>query len=93
MPISGKKPDKDWKILDKTTLATIGLTLALSVTFNIVNKRTIKELMTVLCIVYEKPSALNKVYLMRRLFNLQRTESQPVYKHLNEYNTIMTQFQ
>ena len=47
--------------------------------------------MVALSSMYEKPSALNKVHLMIRLFNLQMTEGASVAKHLNELNTITTQ--
>ena len=41
--------------------------------------------------MYEKPSASNKVHLMRRLFNLRMTEGASMAQHLNELNTITTQ--
>ena len=47
------------------------LTLAKNITFNIVNEKTTVGLMKALSDMYEKPSAANKVYLMRRLFNLK----------------------
>ncbi|PKA62503.1 hypothetical protein AXF42_Ash009390 [Apostasia shenzhenica] len=47
--------------------------------------------MKALCNMYEKPSALNKVYLMRRLFNLKMTEESSVTDHINEFNIITTQ--
>ena len=63
-----------------------------TVAFLTVNERTTKGLMAALCNMYEKPSASNNVYLMRRLFNLKIMESQVMDKHLNEFN-IMTQLQ
>ena len=47
--------------------------------------------MAALSSMYEKPSASNKVHLMRRLFNLRMTEGASVAQHLNELNTITTQ--
>ena len=41
--------------------------------------------------MYEKPSANNKVYLMKKLFVLKKEESNPVVQHLNEFNTITNQ--
>ena len=41
--------------------------------------------------MYEKPSVMNKVYLMRRLFNLQMSEGEPVVDHINEFNMIISQ--
>ena len=41
--------------------------------------------------MYEKPSANNKVHLMKKLFNLKMTENASVAQHLNEFNTITNQ--
>ncbi|PKA47260.1 Retrovirus-related Pol polyprotein from transposon TNT 1-94 [Apostasia shenzhenica] len=67
----------------------IRLTLARNVAFNIVNKKTTSGLMKALCNMYKKPSASNKVYLMRRLFNLKMTEGFFVTNHINEFNITM----
>ena len=58
-----------------TRATTIKLTLAPTVAFNTVNKMMAKGLMVALCNMYEKPSASNKVYLMRQLFNLKMTRA------------------
>ena len=41
--------------------------------------------------MYEKPSAMNKVYLMCRLFDLKMVDSSSVANHINEFNMIITQ--
>ncbi|RVW70446.1 hypothetical protein CK203_058335 [Vitis vinifera] len=51
-------------------LGIIQLTLSCNVAFNIAKKNTTTGLMVALSDMYEKPSASNKVHLMRRLFNL-----------------------
>ena len=38
-----------------------------------------------------EPSANNKVYMMKKLFNLKKAESTPLAQHLNEFNTITNQ--
>ena len=48
-------------------------------------------LMEALSDIYEKPSTINKVYLMRRLFNLKMSEGMPVADHINEFNMIVSQ--
>ncbi|KAH1226041.1 Retrovirus-related Pol polyprotein from transposon TNT 1-94 [Glycine max] len=74
-PLSGIKPDdmkqEEWNLLDRQALGVIRLTLAKNIAFNIVNEKTTAGLMKALSDMYEKPSAANKVYLMRRLFNLK----------------------
>ena len=91
----GKKPDNitedDWNLLDRQALGVIRLTLSRNVAFNIVKEKTTTGLMAALSSMYEKPSASNKVHLMRRLFNLRMTEGASVAQHLNELNTITTQ--
>jgi hypothetical protein len=62
-----------------------------SVTFNITKTKKIEALMTTLAKLYEKPSALNKVFLMKCLFNLKMIEGGFVTNHLNEFNTITSQ--
>ena len=47
--------------------------------------------MKALSSMYEKPSANNKVHLMKKLFNLKMAENASVAQHLNEFNTITNQ--
>ena len=91
----GKKPDgmkdEEWEVLDRTTLGTIRLTLSSSVAFNIVNEKTTKDLMDALTRMYEKPSASNKIFLMKRLFNMHMVDGSSVAEHLNSFNTVTNQ--
>ena len=41
--------------------------------------------------MYEKSSAMNKVYLMQKLFNLQMSEGGSIVDHINEFNMIVSQ--
>lgn len=36
--------------------------------------------------MFKKPSTSNKVFLMKRLFNMKIGESRSVVKHVNEFN-------
>ncbi|XP_037496372.1 uncharacterized protein LOC119371045 [Jatropha curcas] len=94
-PLSGIKPEamkeEDWNLLDRQALGVIRLTLSCNVAFNIAKEKTTAGLMAALSNMYEKPSAANKVHLMRRLFNLRMTENASVAQHLNELNTVTTQ--
>jgi hypothetical protein len=97
LPLSGvaKKPaamkDEEWEILDRKALGTIWLSLAVSVAFNILKEKTTKDLMDALAKLYEKPSESNKVFLMKRLFNMKMSEGGSVVDHLNEFNTVTNQ--
>jgi len=83
--------DTEWDILDRKALETIRLCPAASVMFNI-SKETITEgLMSALEKLYEKPSILNKVFLMKHLFNMKMLEGGSVANHLNEFNIVTSQ--
>ena len=53
--------------------------------------KTTKDLMKSLDALYEKPSASNKVFLMKRLFNLKMANNGSIAEHLNEFNTNISQ--
>jgi len=97
LPLSGvaKKPvamrDEEWDILDRKALGTIRQSMAVSVAFNISKEKTTKGLMDTLAKLYEKPSTSNKVFLMKRLFNMKMSEGGSVADHLNEFNTVTNQ--
>ena len=83
--------DEEWEVLDRKALGTIRLCMALSVAFNISKEITTEGVMSALSMLYEKPSASNKVFLMKRLFNMKMSESGSVADHLNEFNTLTSQ--
>jgi hypothetical protein len=70
---------------------TIRLSLAASVAFNILKEKTTEGLMDALAKLYEKPSVSNKVFLMKRLFNMKMSEGGSVADHLNEFNMVTNQ--
>ena len=78
-------------LFDRQVLGVIMLTLSRSVAHNVVKEKTITDLMKALSGMYEKPSANNKVHLMKKLFNLKMAENASVAQHLNEFNTITNQ--
>ena len=94
-PLTGVKPEsmtkEKWKLKDRQALGFIRLTLSRNVALNIVKEKTTSDLLKELSNMYEKPSAMNKVYLMRRLFNLQMYENGFVSDHINEFNMIVSQ--
>ena len=67
------------------------MTLSCNVAFNIVKETITTSLVANLYGIYEKPSASNKVHLIRRLFNLQMTKGASTTQHLNELNIVTTQ--
>ena len=97
LPLSRKtkKPtamtDAEWEILDRKALETVRLCLAALVAFNISKETTTEGLIRALVKLYEKPSALNKVFLMKHLFNMKMSEGGSVADHLNDFNTVTIQ--
>ena len=95
LPLLGEKlaimKDDEWNLLDRQVLGVIRLALSRSVAHNVVKEKTTADLMKALFGMYEKPSANNKVHLMKKLFNLKMTENASVAQHLNEFNTITNQ--
>jgi hypothetical protein len=81
--------DEEWEVLDRKALGMIRMSLAMSVAFNISKEKTMKELMDTLAKLYEKPLTSNKVFLMKRLFNMNMLEGGFVADHLNELNTLL----
>ena len=97
LPLGGKikqlaaMKDEEWKVLDRKELGTIRLCLDLSMAFNISKEKTIEGVMSALSNLYEKPSSSNKVFLMKRLFNMKMSKGRSVVDHLNEFNTLTSQ--
>jgi len=90
----GKKAaecNDDWEVLDRKALGVIRLSLSKAVTHNILKEKTTAELMEALKKMYEQPSAVNKVHLMKKLFNLSLAEGVSFMSHLSEFNMIVDQ--
>jgi hypothetical protein len=66
--------DREWEVLERKPLGMIHLILVVSMAFNISKEKKTKELMDALDKMYEKPSMSNKVFLMKRLFNMKMSE-------------------
>ena len=67
----GSMSNDESDLLDKKALRSIRLCLAPIVAFNITKAMMTEELMQTLARLYEKPSSLNKVFLMKHLFNMK----------------------
>ena len=82
LPLLGGKlatmKDDEQTLLDRQVLGVIRLTLLRSVAHNVVKEKTTTDLMKALFGMYEKPSANNKVHLMKKPFNLKMAENASV---------------
>ena len=96
-PIEGttKKPssmkNEEWNKLDRKAIATICQYLVKNVCFNVFEEKTTKGLWKKIHDLYEKNRASNKVFLMKKLYNLKMKEGASVAEHLNEFNIITNQ--
>ncbi|GJZ50990.1 hypothetical protein Tco_0605505 [Tanacetum coccineum] len=81
---------EDWALLDRQALSAIKLSLAKNVAYNVVNENTTYDLFKALSNMYEKPSASNKVFLIRQLVNTKMKEGASVAEHVNEFNSILS---
>ena len=94
LPIEGvaSKPssmkDEEWNKLDRKAIATIRQYLAKNVYFNVVGEKTTVELWKKLHDLYEKNTTSNKVFLMKKLYNLKMKEGASVAEHLNELTSL-----
>jgi hypothetical protein len=83
--------DKEWEVLDRKALGMIRLILASSLALYISKEKTMNEMMDALNKMYENPSTSNKLFIMKRLFNMNMLEGGSVPDHLNEFNTVTNQ--
>jgi hypothetical protein len=97
LPLGGitKKPttmkDEEWEVLDRKALGTIQLSLKHRWLSIFRKKRQRRSMMDALAKLYEKPSTSNKVFLMKRLFNMKMSKGGYVADNLNEFNTVTNQ--
>ncbi|VFQ68935.1 unnamed protein product [Cuscuta campestris] len=70
-------------------MSVICLSLTKNVAFNILKEKTAKGIMDALSNMYEKPSAVNKVFLIRELVNTRMKNGTSVTEHINKLNSIL----
>ncbi|GJX20772.1 hypothetical protein Tco_0223449 [Tanacetum coccineum] len=75
---------------DRKVLGAVRLSLTENIAYNIVNDKTTYDLFKALSNMYEKPSASNKVFLIRQLVNTKMMEGSSIADHLNEFNSILS---
>ncbi|KAI3784421.1 hypothetical protein L1987_43520 [Smallanthus sonchifolius] len=76
-----------WLALDKKAKSTIRLALSMNVAYNILEETTARGIMNALANMHEKPSAANKVFLIRELVNTRMKEGSSVTDHINVFNS------
>lgn len=90
-----KKPlsmtNEEWNKLNRKAIATISQYLAKNVYFNVSGEKMTEGLWKKLHDLYEKNTTSNKLFLMKKLYNLKMKEGASVAEHLNAFNIITNQ--
>ena len=90
---SGTKPtaisQEDWDKLERRVRSTIRL--CLSMLLNVFGEDSAINLWAKLGSLYQSKSLVNKLFLQKKLFHLRMEENDNVAKHLNVYNTLVSQ--
>jgi hypothetical protein len=81
----------DWKKLDRKVKSIIRLCLSNLVSLNVSEEATAKGLWDKLGKLYRSKSLVNKLFLRKKLYNLRMRDGDLVAKHLNAFNTVVSQ--
>jgi hypothetical protein len=82
---------EDWERLEKRARSIIRLCLADSMLLNVSGESTTKELWDKLGNLYQSKSLVNKLFLRNKLYHLRMEDGDSVTKHLNAFNTLVSQ--
>jgi hypothetical protein len=81
----------DWKKLYQKAKRTIRLYLSDSILLNVSEEDTTKDLWDKLGKLYQSKSLVNKLFLRNKSYNLKMRDGNSVAKHLNAFNTVVSQ--
>ena len=59
--------------------------------FNVAKEKTIQSLWKTLHDLYENNTVENKVFLMKKIYNIRMKEGSSIRENLNEFNVIISQ--
>ena len=83
--------NEEWKNLDWKAKSTIRLCVSYSLLLNVSGEATMKALWDKLGTLYQSNSLVNKLFLRKKLYNLRMKDGDSVTKHLNAFNTTVSQ--
>ena len=83
--------NEDWQKTDEKAMASIFLSLSQNVLFNVSNEKTTKEVWDKIQNMYQKVSAANKIFIMKKLYKLKMKEGTAMSNHINDLNTLLCQ--
>lgn len=86
-----KTSDEDWQKIDRKAIGFIRQWLDDSVFHHVSTESTSKSLWEKLESLYERKTAGNKAFLIRKLVNLKYKEGSSIAEHLNEMQSVINQ--
>lgn len=90
-----KKPatmtDEKWTELEAKVVATIRLSLASQIKYQVLTETSSKDLWEKLEKVYKSKSLSNRLYLKKELYRFRMEEGSDLVNHINEFNRLVTQ--
>ena len=82
---------EEWKSIDEIARSTIRMHLAENVYFSMAKETTTFKLWEKLQAVYEKQSSSSKLILIRKLFDMNTRETDPVTSHINTFSRVLSE--
>jgi len=83
--------DEDWVKLDWKEKSTIWLCIFYSLLLIVLGEAMTKALWDKLWTLYQSKSLVNKLFLRKMLYNLRIKDGDSVTKHMNAFNTMVSQ--
>jgi hypothetical protein len=80
-----------WEKLDKRERSNIQLCLVDSMFLNVLGESMAKELWDKLGNLYQSESLVKKLFLRKMVYHLRMEDGDSVTKHLNSFNTLVSQ--
>jgi hypothetical protein len=77
--------------LERTTRSMIRLYISNSVLLNVFSEELTKKLWDKLGSLYQSKSLVNKLFLQKKLYLLRMSDESLITKHLNAFNTLISQ--
>ena len=77
--------------MDQKAKSTIRLCVSDSILLNVSGEATAKALWDKLGTLYQSKSLVNKLFLRKKLYKLRMKDGDSVTKHLNAFNTVVSQ--
>ena len=80
---------EEWKSIDEIARSTIRMHLAENFYFSMAKEMTSLKLWERLQAVYEKHTSSSKLILIRKLFDMNTRETDPVTSHINTFSQVL----